>query len=326
MWGDNYNFGVAGYCYNDYYRTGGVIGAKSNGSYWGALGYRDENGSTWGVYTPNNAYVGGTLNATSTNADMLDNQHGAFYQNATNLNAGTLSETLLPQNAIDSSEIEDNTVTGTDILNSTIASADILDGTIASADILDGTVASADIADAAIVNADISAAAAIADTKISGTAWTHADDGYPPRADAIYSSAFFTTSGSYTTVTSVSITLTAQSVVHAVANAWAGEWDGAYEGAIGVGFGSTTPEYYSERRFDIGTDQDLSVTSSFSKEMAAGTYTIYFMAYRVSGAGQVWLPRFDLSVQCTDLVAKSDGETRTQPVPAMSAEEGYGRH
>jgi hypothetical protein len=317
-WGDLYTFGVAGYSFNDYTRTGGVLGSDASGVYWGALGYKDESSATWGIYTPGNAYVGGTLNATAaaaTNADMLDSQHGAYYQNATNLNAGTIAEARLPQNAIDSSEIEDNT----------LASVDILDGTIASADILDGTIASADIADGAIMNADVNASAAIAETKISGTAWTHTVDGYPPRADGASNGGFLTTSGSYTTVTSVSITLTAQSVVHAVANAWAGEWDGTYEGYIGIGFGSTTPEYYSERVFDIGTDQDLTVTSSCTKEMAAGTYTIYFRAYRSSGSGQLWFPRFDLSVQCTDLVAKGAGEARIEPVPKRSPEEGVGQ-
>ncbi len=60
-WGDVYTFGVAGYSYNDYTRTGGVVGARDDAAYWGALGYKDENNGEWGVYTPNNAYVGGTL-------------------------------------------------------------------------------------------------------------------------------------------------------------------------------------------------------------------------------------------------------------------------
>jgi hypothetical protein len=60
-WGDDFTFGIAGYSYNDEKRTGGVIGAKQNGSYWASLGYRDENYQPWGVYTPNNTYVGGLL-------------------------------------------------------------------------------------------------------------------------------------------------------------------------------------------------------------------------------------------------------------------------
>jgi hypothetical protein len=59
FWGDVFTFGVAGYSYNDYIQTGGVIGAVWDASYWGALGYRDAGGLNWGMYTPNNAHVGG---------------------------------------------------------------------------------------------------------------------------------------------------------------------------------------------------------------------------------------------------------------------------
>ena len=60
-WGDPYTFGVAGYCYNDANRTGGVLGAEHDGTPWGALAYRDDAAARWGVYTPDNAYVGGNL-------------------------------------------------------------------------------------------------------------------------------------------------------------------------------------------------------------------------------------------------------------------------
>lgn len=49
-WGDNYNFGVGGYCYNDYVRSGGIIGANQNASYWGSLGYKNSGSATYGVY------------------------------------------------------------------------------------------------------------------------------------------------------------------------------------------------------------------------------------------------------------------------------------
>ena len=62
-WGDSYTFGVAGYSYNDYSETGGVLGADWSGSNWGALGYKDASFASWGIYTPDNAYVGGTLTA-----------------------------------------------------------------------------------------------------------------------------------------------------------------------------------------------------------------------------------------------------------------------
>jgi hypothetical protein len=61
LWGDPYTFGVAGYTWGDFSNCGGVLGSDDTGSYWGSLGYRDSGGSWWGAYTPDNAYVGGTL-------------------------------------------------------------------------------------------------------------------------------------------------------------------------------------------------------------------------------------------------------------------------
>ncbi len=51
---DNYSFAIAGYGYNNGYRTGGVWGGLFDGSYniteWGALGYAASNGYDYGVY------------------------------------------------------------------------------------------------------------------------------------------------------------------------------------------------------------------------------------------------------------------------------------
>jgi hypothetical protein len=60
-YGNNYTAGVAGFNYNDYGLSAGVFGADWTASYWGALAYKDSSGSTWGVYTPNNAYLGGSV-------------------------------------------------------------------------------------------------------------------------------------------------------------------------------------------------------------------------------------------------------------------------
>ncbi len=49
-WGDLYNFGVAGHCYNDYTRTGGVMGSKHTGTYWGSLGYRSSAAVNYASY------------------------------------------------------------------------------------------------------------------------------------------------------------------------------------------------------------------------------------------------------------------------------------
>ena len=50
FWGDVYTFGVAGHSYNDYTRTGGVLGAEQGGAYWGSLGYRNSGLINYGVY------------------------------------------------------------------------------------------------------------------------------------------------------------------------------------------------------------------------------------------------------------------------------------
>lgn len=49
-WGDLYTFGVGGWNNNDNTRTGGVIGAEKTGLYWGALGYKASNSTTYGIY------------------------------------------------------------------------------------------------------------------------------------------------------------------------------------------------------------------------------------------------------------------------------------
>jgi hypothetical protein len=50
FWGDVYTFGVSGFSYNDYSRTGGVLGADVNGLYWGSLGYRNSGLTNYGGY------------------------------------------------------------------------------------------------------------------------------------------------------------------------------------------------------------------------------------------------------------------------------------
>ncbi|WP_300977209.1 OmpA family protein [Flavobacterium sp.] len=50
FWGDDYSFGVGGWNYNDFVRTGGVIGGEIYGSYFGILGYKAANTNFFGVY------------------------------------------------------------------------------------------------------------------------------------------------------------------------------------------------------------------------------------------------------------------------------------
>ncbi len=59
FWGDDFTFGVSGFNYNDFFRTGGVLGAEQAGAYWGSLGYKNSAGTTFGVYG-SNAFSSGT--------------------------------------------------------------------------------------------------------------------------------------------------------------------------------------------------------------------------------------------------------------------------
>jgi hypothetical protein len=58
FWGDDYSFGVGGWNYNDFVRTGGVIGAEIYGNYWGSLGYKSASTQTYGVYATTALTVG----------------------------------------------------------------------------------------------------------------------------------------------------------------------------------------------------------------------------------------------------------------------------
>jgi hypothetical protein len=98
-WGDEYTFGVAGYCYNDYTTTGGVIGANSSGSYWAALGYKDTASRTWGMYTPSNSYVGGNLGiGTETPGEKLD-VAGTVKMTGFNMSTGATNGYVLTSDA-----------------------------------------------------------------------------------------------------------------------------------------------------------------------------------------------------------------------------------
>jgi trimeric autotransporter adhesin len=64
LWGDLYSFGVSGFSDNDetagYSRSGGVLGAKTDGAYWGSLGYRSSGLINYGVYASAANYGTGT--------------------------------------------------------------------------------------------------------------------------------------------------------------------------------------------------------------------------------------------------------------------------
>ncbi len=62
-WGDSYTFGVAGYSWWDYPRTGAVFGARHSGTTWAALAYNDSSDVGWGVYTNDNIFAGSYIQA-----------------------------------------------------------------------------------------------------------------------------------------------------------------------------------------------------------------------------------------------------------------------
>lgn len=60
-WGDVYTFGTVGYSYNDYTRTGGILGSQVFASYWGSLGYKASNSAGYGLYYTSAGSGGGFL-------------------------------------------------------------------------------------------------------------------------------------------------------------------------------------------------------------------------------------------------------------------------
>jgi hypothetical protein len=279
---DSLDFAMAAHAHDAAQITSGTLNAARYSAYGDLFG-EGYLGNGSGDLAQNNGILQPNLNA-----DMLDGQHGSYYRNASSLNAGTVAEARLPQNAIDGSEIQDGT----------------------------------------IADADISTSANISASKIDGTALTYSTDGYPPRSASSVGNGFLTASSSYTTVTSVSITLPASGYVFAQASGAAGYWDGTYEGAIAIGFGSTSEEYWTERWFYFnGASDRMPVSTSRIYYMGAGTHTIYFLAKRISGSGQTWLPRYSLSVIFIDLgsTGAAGAGALMEPTPGNRPQDGVGR-
>lgn len=61
FWGDDYSFGMGGWNYNDFVRTGGVIGSEIYGAYFGILGYKSASTNFYGVYGSNAMGTGSGL-------------------------------------------------------------------------------------------------------------------------------------------------------------------------------------------------------------------------------------------------------------------------
>ena len=77
FWGDEYSFAVGGWNYNDFSRTGGVIGGEIFGNYWGSLGYKNSASSFFGVYGTTAYTVGSGLLQTTGSAGI----GGGFFGN-----------------------------------------------------------------------------------------------------------------------------------------------------------------------------------------------------------------------------------------------------
>jgi Major tropism determinant N-terminal domain len=88
-----------------------------------------------------------------------------------------VTEGKIADGAVTSAKIGDGAVTSAKIGDGAVTSAKIGDGAVTSAKIGDGVVTSAKIADLTIVDGDINASAAIAKTKIAGTAVVQSDLG-----------------------------------------------------------------------------------------------------------------------------------------------------
>lgn len=62
FWGDQYSFSTSGFNWNDFARSGGVIGAQVGGSYWGSLGYKNSGSNGYGGYFT--SYISGVGKST----------------------------------------------------------------------------------------------------------------------------------------------------------------------------------------------------------------------------------------------------------------------
>ena len=90
---------------------------------------------------------------------------------------GTVAGTMIASGAVGTAKIDDAAVTAAKIGTSAVTATKIADLNVTTGKLADSAVTSAKIADDTIVNADINSAAAIAATKIAGTAVTQADTG-----------------------------------------------------------------------------------------------------------------------------------------------------
>ena len=119
--GDQYSFGTSGYSWNDFPRSGGIIGAQQGGGYWGSLGYRSSGSINYGGYFTSSTNGGGKSVQASTGiglgawGDLMGADiHGKVYGlYAEGENYATYSNGPVYKNNIDVHLQENGTATNT---------------------------------------------------------------------------------------------------------------------------------------------------------------------------------------------------------------------
>jgi hypothetical protein len=108
-WGNPYTFGVAGYSYVDYARSGGTFGSCVAGLYWGCLGYKNSGGTIYGGYFTSSTIGSGKSSLPRINsgiaawgdlfgADIHGDVYGAFVEGG---DYGLFSNGIIVRNNLD---------------------------------------------------------------------------------------------------------------------------------------------------------------------------------------------------------------------------------
>ncbi|WP_300567002.1 hypothetical protein [Flavobacterium sp.] len=93
--GDLYSFGVTGFSYNDFSRSGGVFGSYVGGTYWSSLGYKNSASTGYGVYATATLATGTGRMANSSQSSIGGGFYGGIIGSWSkgeigNMNSGTL--------------------------------------------------------------------------------------------------------------------------------------------------------------------------------------------------------------------------------------------
>lgn len=78
FYGNNYTAGIAGYSFLDYANSAAIIGASHDATTYGALGFKDENGSVWSGYFNNKTIISFNSTLNSPQLTLYENQTTDF--------------------------------------------------------------------------------------------------------------------------------------------------------------------------------------------------------------------------------------------------------